>query len=1008
MVTSDSINGVTFNAATAFGNVTFDGNIAITSRGICYGTTQNPTAAGTKVIVSGTSGAFSANLTNLLSNQQYYIRAFAINAVDTAYGAQLSFTTLPPPVIATLTTTAISAIATTSAISGGNITSDGGATVTARGVCWATTANPTTANSFTTDGSGTGSFSSTIIGLSSNTTYYVRAYATNYAGTAYGNQLNFTTAASAVAPIVVFDTVTSIIDTSAILHADVISDGGAVVTTRGFLYGTTALPGFANSIATAGSGTGIYSATINGLTPATTYYVRAFAINSVDTAYSSVSTFTTFQFTVPVVSTDSVNQIQVSQATAHAAVGSDGGKPVFLQGFCYSTNQNPTLNDSVVYAVGSTTPFDAVLTGLTGGTTYYVRAFATNQVGTGYGSQLSFSTLPPPTVLVPGDLVFLAYSTSTTPDRFAFLLLNSVNPGTQISFTDNAWNGAANPAVLLTNENTATWTAPATGLSAGSVILVSGPNVTGGGTLSGQLNGLATGGEQILAYQGTAAAPQFLAGVSSTGWLTTGAVNNNSSYLPDTLQLGFSAIGFSTNAANGRYNNTLTWGTVPQLRSAITDTANWVRSNFAQTWPTYSFTIGAYVDTFPPVATASITIDSVTVKVTFDEAVSAASAQNTANYTGLGTITSATLNATMDTVTLLLTTPLTAGVADTLYVTGIADTSNNVMTQTYQFSAYWHPVATQVLSPGDIAFTAYRHDADDAIRFLALVDIDPFVEISFTDNAWRGNLTPPSLATNENTLVWTAPLMGLPAGSQIHIVSPATGAAIVTGGGTATGLMNGLSAFGDQVLAYQGTAQSPSFIAAYSSTGWMTTGTPITTNSYLPDVLANGITALGFPFDRDNGIYNCSVVSAKKTELLLAINDSANWIRNDLPDTLNWQYCTFTILPGASMPIVNTVSVNSITQTDALAEGNVFLDGGAVVTSRGICWGTSPTPTIANDTVMAVGTTGAFSATISGLTHNTTYYVRAFATNSEGTSYGNQLSFKPCSMVLMSSRVLLH
>ncbi|MEJ5302013.1 MAG: fibronectin type III domain-containing protein [Bacteroidales bacterium] len=93
----------------------------------------------------------------------------------------------------TVTTTSLSNITSTSATGGGNVTSDGGATVTARGVCWNTSPNPTLANNFTTDGSGTGSFTSSLTGLSPNTTYYVRAYATNAAGTAYGNEVSFTT-----------------------------------------------------------------------------------------------------------------------------------------------------------------------------------------------------------------------------------------------------------------------------------------------------------------------------------------------------------------------------------------------------------------------------------------------------------------------------------------------------------------------------------------------------------------------------------------------------------------------------------------------------------------------------------------------------------------------------------------------------------------------------------------------------------------------------------------------
>jgi hypothetical protein len=101
---------------------------------------------------------------------------------------------LPLPVIPALTTTEVSNITTTAAITGGTITSDGGANVTARGIVWSTSPSPTIAIATkTTDGTGTGTFTNTLTGLAPATTYYVRAYATNAAGTAYGNEVSFTT-----------------------------------------------------------------------------------------------------------------------------------------------------------------------------------------------------------------------------------------------------------------------------------------------------------------------------------------------------------------------------------------------------------------------------------------------------------------------------------------------------------------------------------------------------------------------------------------------------------------------------------------------------------------------------------------------------------------------------------------------------------------------------------------------------------------------------------------------
>ncbi|MFC2157746.1 SBBP repeat-containing protein [Acidobacteriota bacterium] len=110
---------------------------------------------------------------------------------DDAFLTKIYLDTAP-----TVTTAAVSNITTTSASSGGNVTSSGGTPVTSRGVCWSTSVNPTTADSKTSDGTGTGTFTSSITGLSPGITYYVRAYATNSGGTSYGNEVSFTTAVS--------------------------------------------------------------------------------------------------------------------------------------------------------------------------------------------------------------------------------------------------------------------------------------------------------------------------------------------------------------------------------------------------------------------------------------------------------------------------------------------------------------------------------------------------------------------------------------------------------------------------------------------------------------------------------------------------------------------------------------------------------------------------------------------------------------------------------------------
>ncbi len=150
-----------------------------------YGTSTTETSAG-----SGSSAiAVSSGLTGLTGGVTYHYRVVATNTDGSTSGNDISFT----PGAAAVTTTAASSITTTTASTGGNVTSDGGSTVSARGICWSTTLNPTISGSHTTDGNGTGSFTSSITGLSANTTYHIRAYATNGSGTYYGSDLTFTT-----------------------------------------------------------------------------------------------------------------------------------------------------------------------------------------------------------------------------------------------------------------------------------------------------------------------------------------------------------------------------------------------------------------------------------------------------------------------------------------------------------------------------------------------------------------------------------------------------------------------------------------------------------------------------------------------------------------------------------------------------------------------------------------------------------------------------------------------
>jgi hypothetical protein len=192
---------------------------------------------------SGTSAVpVTAVLTGLTTGVTYHYRISATNSDGTSTGVDMTFT----PGAAIVITTAASAITITTATAGGNVTTDGGFSVTARGTCWSTTANPTITGSHTTDGSGTGVFTSSLTGLSANTTYHIRAYATNANGTVYGSDLTFTTLCGVYfLPFSESFSTTSIPD----CWSQVDNQGNGEIWTFGVITGQTPLPNLTGNYA---------------------------------------------------------------------------------------------------------------------------------------------------------------------------------------------------------------------------------------------------------------------------------------------------------------------------------------------------------------------------------------------------------------------------------------------------------------------------------------------------------------------------------------------------------------------------------------------------------------------------------------------------------------------------------------------------------------------------------------------------------------------------------------
>ncbi|MGC1390144.1 MAG: FISUMP domain-containing protein [Bacteroidales bacterium] len=195
VLTTTTVSNITSTTATSGGNIIDEGNSSVISRGVCWSTNTLPTIIDNKTTDGEGAGSFSSNLTGLNEGTKYYVRAYATNNLGTGYGSVKSFTSRPA-VIPVLTTSTVSNITAITATSGGSITYNGGVKITACGVCWSTAIHPTIANSKTEDSTGIGVFISSINGLTPVTTYYLRAYATNSVGTAYGNEIGFTTSSA--------------------------------------------------------------------------------------------------------------------------------------------------------------------------------------------------------------------------------------------------------------------------------------------------------------------------------------------------------------------------------------------------------------------------------------------------------------------------------------------------------------------------------------------------------------------------------------------------------------------------------------------------------------------------------------------------------------------------------------------------------------------------------------------------------------------------------------------
>ncbi len=402
-VVTNAATGITANSATANIRVS-DVGLGITHSGVVYGrsisylTKENANSL-CKDEINTITGTRTYNLTNLTAGTTYYAKAYVINkggsiTYDSSY---VSFTTTNSSYIPSVTTVSATNMTNTTVDVTINVTSTNGYAITERGVVYSSTnSTPTLNDSNKTISGTTGSTTVTLTGLSPNKTYYVRAYAKNSQGVAYGSVKSFSTLSNSDAvPGLSTYSVSNVTAVAADVEINVTDIGSSNVTDRGVVYSSTnrnpeiGLSGCIKQSVTGTTGRTVVF--LSSLSTNTTYYARSYAKNSSGYAYGDVKTFTTSRYdNMPAVTTDSVTITSSSSLDAKINVTKDNGFAVTERGVIYSkSNSNLKLYASSTYnktITGTTGTGTVSVTDLTAGTTYYVRAYATNKNGTAYGA----------------------------------------------------------------------------------------------------------------------------------------------------------------------------------------------------------------------------------------------------------------------------------------------------------------------------------------------------------------------------------------------------------------------------------------------------------------------------------------------------------------------------------------------------------------------------------------------------------------------------------------------
>ena len=393
VLSSIDVSDITSTSANFSSTVIGHGGSTVTEVGFYYSTSPEvDPELSDKVSQQYAKDAFTLSVSELQIYQKYYVKAYAVNPAGVAFSSVVEFVTLSStPVVNTISA---SDITPSTATLNGEVVTDNGASITERGFMWVEGKGiPTMSSDVIKVGGTTGHFSSILSELKPNQVYSYRAYAKNANGTSYGETIEVATVPDQMALTTgQADDVTPL---SASISGTITYYGGNEIVECGVCWSTTQDPTVADSHVAATETASDFTVTLTGLNENTTYYARAYA-----TAKSGVSYYgnhilftTPYIVVLPASSKVVVTDITVSGATVSSRVTSDGHGTVTDAGFVYSTSSSPTIDDSKISCGVQAGDYTSQLTGLADGTTYYVRSYVSNEIGTAYGEEVAFTTV---------------------------------------------------------------------------------------------------------------------------------------------------------------------------------------------------------------------------------------------------------------------------------------------------------------------------------------------------------------------------------------------------------------------------------------------------------------------------------------------------------------------------------------------------------------------------------------------------------------------------------------